>query len=710
MRQGCALSPVVWSIFTGLLLNEYHASIQHDVVAPEITAFADDMHSGWLLDKPEELPIALSQVQSMLSLLERFGLKANPGKSKAILRVQGAEATRLRSSWCYKVKNDSYLRLPSKGERIGIPLTSKIAYMGIVLSYDSFEKQTITKRIGVAQGSYERLRRILNNRTTLNLQQRIRIWRVTVLPALFYGTIHIMLTRELAERIHGLCMRHLRAISNSPLHITGESNENLLLRLGVQYPIAMLHTQHLKRAQKLHILAQSSQHDPMMCSSPMLAWMEECNVRVGTYAALYEAASTTHPDQVPATAAQSFVCDVCSRAFATESSLRQHISKTHLPKPKSELPKVADPEAEVRKYGTDGMPTCRFCHEKFSKSHALQRHITLQRCTQMPQSVSPTVSDLGSMPTASCDSQCLQHDAEFLQAFKKSGSSILHKFPSQIERAKHHCCLCNQWLIRDADFKSHYKRSHQSIWEKYGVRATRLVGSLPMGSQCTLCGSKTGAKTRHSCPVLLQLHLATLLHGERREHDDTTPISGGAGGVRTPDCSSGQDGNGGTAHPGQASAGGGERADCGEQAAQTFGSTEDTRNPSHVLAIPSSWSTTSTGRPELATHGASDKPQPPANAPPEGGTRQPAVCWKASSRKEGQQQSEQGGARRPVGHDGKAGAQARGRARGGKVRQGLLSFPTQLHGGGQHHSPAVQGLPDMVLSVQHVSRYSEWVQ
>ena len=84
------------------------------------------------------------------------------------------------------------------------------------------------RRIGVAQGNFDRLRRILHNRRVLSTQQRLGLWQATVLPSLNYGLIAVGISKLSLERYHGIIMRHIRSIANKPLHITKIGNKELL--------------------------------------------------------------------------------------------------------------------------------------------------------------------------------------------------------------------------------------------------------------------------------------------------------------------------------------------------------------------------------------------------------------------------------------------------------------------------------------------------
>ena len=89
VRQGCGLSPLLWSLFSGLVYKELYLSNEKASFLPAITLFADDHHLSWVLDEPQQIPIALEQLRNFISFLRKFGLQVNPSKSQAILMIQG---------------------------------------------------------------------------------------------------------------------------------------------------------------------------------------------------------------------------------------------------------------------------------------------------------------------------------------------------------------------------------------------------------------------------------------------------------------------------------------------------------------------------------------------------------------------------------------------------------------------------------------------
>ena len=536
IRQGCVLSPVVWSVFTGLIYHEYQARIAADPVAPQVTMFADDDHLGWLVQRPEHLKVAVRQLNTFISVLTDFGLQVNPSKSQSILAVRGPGAERVRQQhtvWVKDAEGRQILRLRLPGHKLseGPPLVQSIDYMGIVLSYSAFEELSMRKRLGVAQGNFDRCKKVLHNRKVLTIPQRLTLWKSIVLPAATYGILATGFTKVSLERFHGLVLRHMRSISNSPLHIHRESNWDLMVRLGQDLPVQMLQRLCAGRIEKLQARPSSSSD-----SHGIYASLE--NLLRSSSQQLEQLADKYQPPlhSAPALATEnSFRCSLCDASFDTQAKLRQHESKVHTGKKKTTC-LVSDHNANIRRHGKDGMPTCVHCNEVFQRWSGLNRHITLGRCTVYKPAEEGTLGTAIHSTTEPLDPvirPVVDHD-EFQQRLNTGGLQALGQASTVLEELRAHCSICRQWLAKLKDCKSHYKKSHQDLWKKYGSRAEKLVRPESLAQACLYCGAVTSHHTKHVCPVQLQARFANLVYNGRRtgcrdggsQHGRTSDVRG----------------------------------------------------------------------------------------------------------------------------------------------------------------------------------------
>ena len=460
VRQGCGLSPLLWSMFSGLVYKEFRLAHMEDSSFPTITLFADDHHLSWILDEPGEIPKAMAQLLNFVSLLRKFGLQVNPSNSQAMLMIQGAGSDKLRQTWTYQTKIDgktvTKLRIPGAPHSEHVTLVKQMDYLGVTLTYGRIEEITMQRRIGVAQGNFDRLRRVLNNRRVLNSQQRLGLWQATVLPSLNYGILAVGVSKLSLERYHGIVMRHIRSITNKPLHITKISNRELLQSLDMIAPVTGLIKQASTRKDNL-ATRWATQYDPMMHNEEL--WTQLCDTHDALQAHAFRY-SNDGAGPIPAEPEILHKCTECGKGFATQSSLRMHISKVHTGKKKDRSIRVKDPDADVRKHGTNGMPQCRYCGMEMQRWPNLHRRITLNRCEKYLAYIKEA-TPLPPVP------QPLVDKSEVLEQFRKSGRQFLLRNVPQWEEARTQCSICRQWIARQADLKSHLKKTHQvKIWCK----------------------------------------------------------------------------------------------------------------------------------------------------------------------------------------------------------------------------------------------------
>ncbi|CAE7780162.1 unnamed protein product, partial [Symbiodinium sp. KB8] len=95
----------------------------------------------------------------------------------------------------------------------------------------------------VLAASFARLNVALKRTSKLSLRGKIRLWNAVVHSTLRYGITCTGFDFQGMQKYRALFMRHLRAICGSPVHLTRESNEALLVRAGVDCPLYTLVSQ-----------------------------------------------------------------------------------------------------------------------------------------------------------------------------------------------------------------------------------------------------------------------------------------------------------------------------------------------------------------------------------------------------------------------------------------------------------------------------------
>ena len=98
VRQGRALSPMRYSLYTIHLIERVAARTSEAWAREFFTAFADDKHLAWRIERVEDLEFVCRCVRITFELLEQDGMSVNPAKSKLVMALRGSAAKRWHSA------------------------------------------------------------------------------------------------------------------------------------------------------------------------------------------------------------------------------------------------------------------------------------------------------------------------------------------------------------------------------------------------------------------------------------------------------------------------------------------------------------------------------------------------------------------------------------------------------------------------------------
>ena len=98
VRQGCRISPILWTIYTGYLLNTLAASTGKTWILNNCTLYADDVHNTCAAHSALELDKTINYVGIMLDLLQQFGMQVNAKKSAILYRYRGSFGKKMETS------------------------------------------------------------------------------------------------------------------------------------------------------------------------------------------------------------------------------------------------------------------------------------------------------------------------------------------------------------------------------------------------------------------------------------------------------------------------------------------------------------------------------------------------------------------------------------------------------------------------------------
>ena len=318
IRQGCKLSPTLWCCLFAYILHRIDQALGMPWSQQHLVGFADDLHLRWLFRDRSGINSALQEAGTVLSLLEDMGFMLSRDKTVCLLRAEGVQVPHVLRKLVHKKNKQD--RILSIDERWQLPLRKQHVYLGAKILYGAFELQNAQHRKQAGQAAFARLRPTLISQRALSLTKRLRLWQVFVVPATLYSLGASGFTRQAYDLIRVMFVRQIRAIARSPRHLTEESDQSLLSRLGMTSPyhmIRQLQQRILDTTQNISWTSDGGDfrvHPIIMQREGQLLEMVQAlagdseNMQAGTH---------------------SCQCDQCDKAFDNEAALRAHKAKMH---------------------------------------------------------------------------------------------------------------------------------------------------------------------------------------------------------------------------------------------------------------------------------------------------------------------------------------------------------------------------------------------
>ena len=506
LRQGCPIAPMLYAAWVCQYCHDLDASISKDFTVNHMSVFADDKHFFWEIHSKRQLQQAVRQLQLAIELLEKRCMQVSFSKSHLVYALRGRLAVEMvgrRTAW---FRGERCFILRGGHRCVRLPVHDRISYLGVILSYGSFEMQTVQHRVEKAKQNFGMLSKVLRARSALSVAVRLRIYRARVWSTMMYGVSAVGYTAGCIHQLISVASMHLRKVLR--IHERGTTHAAVLDAADLDIPQLLLH-------QSRNLLSSVTDRRDREGGFGTLELQRATDIfhQITTFSQQSSQGTlrAVVADQVP-----SVPCPVCGIEFSGDYGLQMHIKARH-----ADLNQSSKIDFVRSKHSLFGTPLCRFCHCRFFNWQSLEKHISEGGCAKIKEAfaLGQTLEELyESTAKQEADHPPTPPDESLMpvRLMINSGHPVL-KCPLH-EIFKHgdafvdirlQCGLCGQ-LVREANtMKTHWRISHPKAWGVVRLNAEQEAKSLKacFGTPCNMCGISNKIASQHAarCPVFFQL-------------------------------------------------------------------------------------------------------------------------------------------------------------------------------------------------------------
>eukprot|EP00435_Cladocopium_sp_Y103_P017558 s4108_g4.t1 len=523
VRQGCRAAPGLWGCYTLSLMERLAELLTKPWVLDTLTFFADDIHCGDLFYNEEQLRECLRRFGVLLDELEGLGMKLSLSKSCILLTIGGTNCRHVLPALLCKNATGTYIEIPRETGFSRLPVKTRAKYLGVEISYQFFEMDTLNLRIHTAKTAFHRLRKWLCSKR-IRLQDRLQLWQSCVLSTLTFGlfaapgasawtgAVAPPAGPSAAELDGGLQEHHLTHLLSQPFGtdllriIRQHAWEDLL-----QYPEALnrcngfehivcvlcnirsfrvqeynqhLRTYHNNLLQNVFTKAAQIVKAHAMISRCRLCTKtfvkgRMCPVAIQLALILVNLNPTgagrdhIHPAVLR--------CEICQESFDDLPAMCRHLQEIH-------NLEFQDWDAARDLMGQDA--ACAHCCRCFPNKAAVRQHVTLGHCPDFD-------------PLRPPFEQPVPQDWQDLLRSGDIGS--LHQAPMKRLALTLTCQMCSMKFPRQGDLSLHLQTVHAKTWNQTLMHARLLMQVYQSDASCFCNPSSTQRGGTHNCVSLRQL-------------------------------------------------------------------------------------------------------------------------------------------------------------------------------------------------------------
>ena len=563
IRQGCKLAPLLWVAISTAILHDLGPALSGP--HKQATTFADDTLCQWLIETEQDVHDFARFLAHLLQVMRALGLHVNLTKTFLLIRARGTGAQRALRQHIIHKEGARWWRVETADGPALIPLAKSVIYLGTYLTLGNCALPGVKHRLQEAKSREAKIHRAVRSRRILSLAYRLRIWRACAVSSATFGLTPLGMTYPAATLLRGWFYKQLRAVTNTPAHLSHVSNADLSTKHGVPDPIDQLEQCIRQKREKL----QNKENDITNTTDIQHFWEQ-------THLAYKELTTTTLQDSpvIPvAPTITGLACPECGVYFPSTKTLRQHLALKH-----KKLVTI-DPE-DAKNYQShlhsiNGMPQCKHCKKNLQTWGALRQHVLTYACRpreslqttpppctpNSPNEGEPHPAPRHTLPStsppnaeehwegeastrqeevdvpASASTPDLSPELPVLRRPENKQALLtppvalttLHAWAKELNTR---CGFCRQWIAKNGSVKEHIKRMHPAIWDacldSFDEDCSHYRDIIQRDRDCELCDQKVHTADRHmrNCVVLFQVAVASAWHrAGAPEHSENTQVN-----------------------------------------------------------------------------------------------------------------------------------------------------------------------------------------
>ena len=480
-------------------------------VRDHVTLYADDIHMGCQFIGRTALVQTLQFFGRALDILDRLKLMVSHTKSFMMLAVAGTNTRPALKGVVQRTSTDVQICIPrSDGTKTLLPVRSKGAYLGVVLSYSTFEEHTWHHRKKAGWIAFNRLRPWLKSRQ-IALTHRLYLWHTCIHTVLTYGLLAVQPTSGILFDYQAIVFRMLRIIIGDHAYLTHHTHRQALAAVGIPEPLTLLHGLTISLQDRL------ARRMLLLHSTDFLHTVDWSHLTdiLGLIHAVQQASAPVPVDPDPWTPIRPQAlhsCPHCSFRSQSLANMRRHLTQCH------DSIQIRTSEVSFLSVALHGRPQCSNCMRMFASWRNFMVHIERDCCQVSRRMTGPSTKPASAIPhqwflpglTIDDFHAANQSFWPVLRriAQHQTWSDIIQE-PDIGEHLKHSCMVYGMWQSRFQELHGHYRLHHPELILGGIAKGAQISHLLPTSSPCPLC---TRPYQRvHSCPVALQVGILRIV-------------------------------------------------------------------------------------------------------------------------------------------------------------------------------------------------------